>query len=108
MCGIAGFLDKTRGDSYQPVGGVLVSILKGLASRGPDSAGIAFFTRAVGQATLRIKLFGRSEGQVRRLRQLLDQSHTDRYQLSIEHDSVRVVINDEKDLCGLAAGIESI
>jgi len=42
MCGIVGFLDK-RGGQEQPIGGKLLSMLRALSCRGPDSAGVAVF-----------------------------------------------------------------
>ena len=42
MCGIAGYLSKSATDA--PIGGVLLDMLKGLARRGPDSAGLACFS----------------------------------------------------------------
>lgn len=41
MCGIAGYLSKSRPD--QPVGQTLLSMLTALSRRGPDSAGMALF-----------------------------------------------------------------
>lgn len=42
MCGIIGFLDKT-GENESALGCILMSLLQGLACRGPDSAGVALF-----------------------------------------------------------------
>src|SRR4051812_3710385 len=42
MCGIVGFLDK-RGGQECPIGRTLLSMLKALSCRGPDSAGLAVF-----------------------------------------------------------------
>jgi glutamate synthase domain-containing protein 1 len=41
MCGIVAYLDKHR--SEDPVGQVLLNMLRALACRGPDSAGVALF-----------------------------------------------------------------
>jgi len=41
MCGIAGYL--SRRDEPQPVGRILLDMLRSLARRGPDSAGVALF-----------------------------------------------------------------
>jgi glutamate synthase domain-containing protein 1 len=40
MCGIVGFLDKTGGD-HAPAGRTALAMLRALACRGPDSAGLA-------------------------------------------------------------------
>lgn len=42
MCGIIGYLDKRPGREH-PVGSVLLSMLRALSCRGPDSAGVAVF-----------------------------------------------------------------
>jgi glutamate synthase domain-containing protein 1 len=42
MCGIVGFWDKA-GNADAPLGGTLVSMLRALGCRGPDSAGVAMF-----------------------------------------------------------------
>jgi asparagine synthetase B (glutamine-hydrolysing) len=41
MCGIAGYMSKR--DEAAPVGRILLDMLTSLASRGPDSAGMALF-----------------------------------------------------------------
>ena len=43
MCGIAGYLSK--GDDPQPIGRIMLDMLTSLARRGPDSVGMACFTR---------------------------------------------------------------
>jgi len=42
MCGIVGFVDK-RGQPDYPLGRTLLTMLKALSCRGPDSAGVAVF-----------------------------------------------------------------
>ena len=42
MCGIVGYWDKTQGDEGS-AGATLLSMLKALACRGPDSAGVALY-----------------------------------------------------------------
>jgi glutamate synthase domain-containing protein 1 len=42
MCGIIGYLDK-RGQRQRPFGQTLLSMLRALSCRGPDSAGVAIF-----------------------------------------------------------------
>lgn len=56
MCGIAGFLDKTRNENA-PVGQTVLTMLNALACRGPDSAGVALYgNRHNGDLVLRVKL----------------------------------------------------
>ena len=56
MCGIAGFLDKTRNEAAA-VGQTVLSMLNALACRGPDSAGVALYgNRPNGDLVLRIEL----------------------------------------------------
>jgi glutamate synthase domain-containing protein 1 len=43
MCGIVGYIN-TRGDAEAPVGRVLFDMLSALGRRGPDSAGVAFYS----------------------------------------------------------------
>jgi glutamate synthase domain-containing protein 1 len=45
MCGIVGFLDKRARPDY-PVGQTLLTMLRALGCRGPDSAGVALFQEA--------------------------------------------------------------
>ena len=42
MCGIVGLLQKS-GEDNQPVGKLLLAMLRALACRGPDSAGVALY-----------------------------------------------------------------
>lgn len=54
MCGIVGFLDKTRRGS---AGATLLKMITALGGRGPDSAGVAVYGNGSGDPlTLRIKL----------------------------------------------------
>lgn len=69
MCGIAGFLDKTRNEAAA-VGQTVLAMLNALDCRGPDSAGVALYgNRPNGDLVLRIKLgendaFEEQAGQV--------------------------------------------
>lgn len=111
MCGIAGFFDKTRDNRNSRVGHILLSMLEGLACRGPDSAGVAVFGPGTAQqALLRVKL---SEGEdydglKRRLNQFLDRHYAGHYELSTQSNSARVVIKCPVDLPALAAHIEAL
>ena len=56
MCGIVGYWDKTRGNDG-PVGATLLSMLRALACRGPDSAGVALYaSKARAGLAVRVKL----------------------------------------------------
>jgi glutamine phosphoribosylpyrophosphate amidotransferase len=56
MCGIMGYFDKTSARQAD-LGPTMMRMLTALGRRGPDSAGIAFYTnRRAGTAALRIKL----------------------------------------------------
>jgi glutamine phosphoribosylpyrophosphate amidotransferase len=54
MCGIVGFLDKRPGPD-QPVGRILLAMLRALGCRGPDSAGLAVFNSDGSDWFLRLK-----------------------------------------------------
>jgi asparagine synthetase B (glutamine-hydrolysing) len=43
LCGIVGFLDKTKNEQA-PVGQTIFKMLEALGRRGPDSAGVAILT----------------------------------------------------------------
>lgn len=61
MCGIAGFLDKTKNEEAD-VGQTLLKMLEALGSRGPDSAGVAIYNHKLdGDMVLRVKLGEASE-----------------------------------------------
>jgi glutamate synthase domain-containing protein 1 len=56
MCGIAGYLDKTKNEQA-PIGLTIYNMLQALGSRGPDSAGVALYSNQHdGDLVLRIKL----------------------------------------------------
>ena len=56
MCGIVGYLDKS-GNQQAAVGQTIFKMLKALARRGPDSAGVAIFGPELnGDLVLRVKL----------------------------------------------------
>ena len=58
MCGIVGYWDKTGGNDG-PVGATLLSMLRALACRGPDSAGVALYApKARDGLGVRVKLPG--------------------------------------------------
>jgi glutamate synthase domain-containing protein 1 len=56
MCGIMGYFDKT-GERHAELGATMMRMMTALGRRGPDSAGIAFYTGSCnGGCALRIKL----------------------------------------------------
>ena len=72
MCGIVGYWDKTHGDEGS-AGATLLSMLKALACRGPDSAGVAVYApKSGGGLAVRVKLpEGGSSGWASRLPELV-------------------------------------
>ncbi len=111
MCGIAGFFDKTQDNRNTRVGHILLSMLEGLACRGPDSTGVALFTPGHDQrGVLRIKLSDYGDGNEprRRLSQLLEADYAGQYELSTQSNSARVVFKLAVDLRALAARIEAL
>ena len=82
MCGIAGFFGQSRSIHEAPVGQVLLTMLQGLACRGPDSTGVALFgPGADHQVVLRIKLGeeGDCSARLAALRDVLDRDFNLRY-----------------------------
>lgn len=98
MCGIVGFLDKTR-NAHAAVGSVLFAMLRALRCRGPDSAGVALYGSGhAGDLVLQIKLGERGDFEaksqeiiqrVQRLGTLRDHSSTGEY--------LRLVLSDASD-----------
>src|SRR5437762_9076170 len=66
MCGIVGFLDKTQNHEYSALGRILLDMLRALACRGPDSAGVALFGPSTnGQLVVKVKLGNHGESGLR-------------------------------------------
>jgi glutamate synthase domain-containing protein 1 len=111
MCGIAGFFDKTRNNRYANIGQVLITMLEGLACRGPDSTGVALFgPGADHQSVLRIKL-GEEEdcsARIETLTKFLDQGNGYDHALSNRGNFARLVINGVEDVGDLARRIEAL
>ncbi|MGO8734474.1 MAG: glutamine phosphoribosylpyrophosphate amidotransferase [Terriglobia bacterium] len=111
MCGIAGFFDKTRDNREWSIGQILMAMLKGLACRGPDSAGVALFgASADHQSVLRVKL-GEDEdcsSLIQALTKFLDSHYSGGYELSTNGNSARLVVKGVEDLPTLAARIEAL
>ena len=109
MCGIAGFFERSRNVDEAPVGKVLITMLEGLACRGPDSAGVALFgPHADHRAVLRIKLGDERDCPARlaALRNYLDRDFSSRYQLTGRGAAARLLVSEVANLAALAAGIE--
>ena len=63
MCGIAGYLDKTKNEQA-PVGQIIFKMLEALGRRGPDSTGVAIYGHAHdGNLVLRVKLGEEDEAE---------------------------------------------
>jgi methylamine---glutamate N-methyltransferase subunit A len=110
MCGIAGFFNKTRDGRGPTAGKVLITMLEGLACRGPDSTGVALFAPSAGrQAVLRVKLGeGPAAAPLAVLTQFLDAQYGGRYKISNFGAAVRVLLEQVEDLPALAARIEAL
>ena len=111
MCGITGFFTKRRSIHNAPVGQILLTMLEGLACRGPDSAGVALFgPDAEQQAVLRIKLGDGEDGSARSaaLKKLLNRQHESGYELSRHGNTARLVIRGVENVPALAARIEAL
>lgn len=111
MCGIAGFFDKTRDNRKSSIGQTLISMLEGLACRGPDSAGIALFSPSADQqSVLRVKLGDQADTSALTniLTKFLDAHFGSGYKLSNNGHSARLVVKGLADLPALAASIEAL
>ena len=111
MCGIVGFLDKSRGHEHAAVGRILIDMLKALACRGPDSAGVAVFGPGVdGNFTVRVKLGDdrEIEPRVRQLVGLLDSLGVKYPQLSTVASYARFIAGGSIDLEALTPAIERL
>jgi glutamate synthase domain-containing protein 1 len=111
MCGIAGFFDKTRDHRNANIGQILITMLEGLACRGPDSTGVALFSPSADrQVILRVKL-GEDEncsGPIPTLTQFLDSHCGESYDFSHHGNSARLVVEGVADLPALAARLEAL
>ncbi len=111
MCGIAGFFDKTRDNRNSNLGRILITMLEGLACRGPDSAGVALFgSGADQQSVLRLKLGDREDHSAlaQTLARFLDSKFGGHYEFSNQGNSARLVVKGVEDLPALAARIEAL
>jgi glutamate synthase domain-containing protein 1 len=88
-----------------------MAMLKGLACRGPDSAGVALFGASVDhQTVLRVKLPEEEDCSVliQALAKFLDSHYGDGYGVSTNGNSARLVVEGVVDLPTLAARIEAL
>lgn len=111
MCGIAGFFNKTAEQPGPAVGQTLITMLEGLACRGPDSTGVAVFAPPTDhQAVLRIKLGeeGNSYSALSSLTPFLDAQFGGRYQLTDFGISARLVVQGVEKIPALAGRIEAL
>ncbi len=106
MCGIAGFLDRTKRAAAGPT---VLRMLSALGCRGPDSAGVALYGKAAEGVVVRVKLGERGvfeekgwriAEQVRRIAPVRDASITAEY--------LRLVVDAGGDMPSLARSIEAM
>jgi glutamate synthase domain-containing protein 1 len=111
MCGIAGFFDKTGDHRHSNIGQILITMLEGLACRGPDSAGVALFgLSADHQSVMRVKLGDAEDcsALVQTLTKFLDSNFGGCYEFSNHGNSARLVVKGVEDLPTLAARLEAL
>lgn len=111
MCGIVGFLPKAGSEQNSSLGRVLLDMLKALACRGPDSAGVALFnTPADGRFIIRVKLGDGSKVAqgARDLSALLQTLGVEEPQISIVASYARFSIDAGIDMTTLIASVERL
>jgi len=111
MCGIAGFFEKPRDISNAPVGQVLLTMLEGLACRGPDSTGVALFAPGTADhVVLRVKLGENGERSTRleALRGFLNRDFHSRYHLTSQGNTARLTVSEVANVPSLASSIEGL
>ena len=108
MCGIMGYFDKT-GERHAELGATMMRMLRALGRRGPDSAGVAFYTDHGGAAALRIKLgdggdYGARAAEIRQrvgaLARIQESDQNSEY--------LRLVLDQAGDPRGLQAIVEGV
>ena len=111
MCGIVGFLDKTKSNAHATLGLILLDMLKALACRGPDSAGVALFGPSTnGRFVVRVKLGDRGEFETRahQLAGLLESLGVSMQEFSTVAAYARFIVDGKIDLAKLIATAESL
>jgi glutamate synthase domain-containing protein 1 len=111
MCGIAGFLDRTKNHESDPLGRVVLSMLEALSCRGPDSAGVALYGLGSDSGyILRVKL-GDGEGlecRSQQLKELLRSVGVDSDQFKIAGPYGRIAVNGSIEVEKLIDSIETL
>ena len=110
MCGIVGFLDKTHNHEHSALGRILLDMLRALACRGPDSAGVALFGSSTnGRLVVKVKLGndGESGSRAQRLSGLLKSFGVGGNEFSTIAAYARFVLDGGIDLTNLIDSIES-
>jgi methylamine---glutamate N-methyltransferase subunit A len=111
MCGIVGFLDKTKSNAHATLGLILLDMLKALACRGPDSAGVALFGPPANDSfVVRVKLgdHGELEARARQLAGRLEAHGISGRKFSTVGAYARFLVDGSIDLAKLIAAAESL
>ena len=104
MCGIVGFLDKTK--SRTTVGKIVLQMLNALGARGPDSAGVALYGQKRNKGmVVQIKL-GRQKEATFIVEQLEEFGSIDEVKIVAEY--LRLVISLEVDTASFLKVVESL
>jgi glutamate synthase domain-containing protein 1 len=111
MCGIVGFLNKTENSHGPVLGLILLNMLKAVACRGPDSAGVALFGPSTNdRLVVRVKLGdgGEFEPRARQLVGLLESFGVSGHQFSTVASYARFVTDGGIDLANLISRVEGL
>ena len=104
MCGIVGFLDKTK--SRTTVGKIVLQMLNALGARGPDSAGVALYGQKKDKGmVVQIKL-GKQKEATFIVEQLEEFGSIDEVKIVAEY--LRLVISLEVDTASFLKVVESL
>ncbi|MBD70152.1 glutamine phosphoribosylpyrophosphate amidotransferase [Candidatus Poribacteria bacterium] len=104
MCGIVGFLDKTK--SRTPVGKIVLQMLDALGARGPDSAGVALYGQKKDKGmVVQIKL-GKQKEATFIVEQLEEFGTISEVKIVAEY--LRLVISLEVDTASFLKVVESL
>ncbi len=99
MCGIVGYLDR-KNDGHGCIGEAILSMLRALECRGPDSAGVALFSKPKDHRfVVRVKLGG--EGSARKLSEMVGA-------VTVTGSYARFLVEDSADPNMLTARIEGL
>ena len=104
MCGIVGFLDKTK--SRTTVGKIVLQMLNALGARGPDSAGVALYGQKKDKGmVVQIKL-GKQKEATFIVEQLEEFGTISEVKIVVEY--LRLVISLEVDIASFLKVVESL